>query len=194
MIEGNLVNLRAPEMSDLDRAYRWINDREVTRHLVMRYQMPLLAEEAWLEGRTKQPLSYDNVFFAIETKDGRHIGNMNFHKTQPENRKATLGVMIGEKDCWSQGYGTEAIVTLLRFGFDEMNLNRVDLTVFDGNDRAIACYRKCGFVEEGRLRQDQYTGGRYVDVIIMGVLRDEFYALHGYDDDKTPAEAEQPSG
>jgi RimJ/RimL family protein N-acetyltransferase len=147
--------------------------------MVMRYEMPMLAEEAWLEGRTKQPLAYDNVFFAIDTKDGRHIGSINFHQTQPENRKATLGIMIGEKDCWSQGYGTDAIVTLLRFGFDEMNLNRVDLTVFDGNDRGIACYRKCGFMEEGRLRQERYAGGRYIDVIIMAVLRDEFYALHG---------------
>jgi RimJ/RimL family protein N-acetyltransferase len=97
----------------------------------------------------------------------------------PEERKARLGVMIGEKEYWSKGYGTDAMLTFLRFGFDEMNLNRIDLTVFDGNERAKACYRKCGFVEEGRLRQDRYSRGAYSDTLIMGILRDEFYALHG---------------
>jgi RimJ/RimL family protein N-acetyltransferase len=97
----------------------------------------------------------------------------------PEDRKAGLGIIIGEKEYWSKGYGSDAIVTLLRFAFHEMNLHRVQLSVHDGNDRAKACYRKCGFVEEGRLRQDRFARGRYIDTLIMGVLRDEFRALHG---------------
>ena len=184
MIEGKLVNLRPREMTDLERMHRWINDREVTRYLGVRYQMSLAAEEKWLSDHISQPMAYDRVSFCIETRDGVTIGSIDFHHIVPEERKARLGVMIGEKDYWSKGYGTDAMVTFCRFGFDDMNLNRIDLTVFDGNERAIACYRKCGFVEEGRLRQDRYSRGQYSDTLIMGLLRDEFYALHGASDGK----------
>ena len=179
MLEGTKVNLRAPEMDDLERNTRWVNDREVTRFLALRYEMSQLAEESWLRGRAGQPLSYDNVFFAIDTKDGRHIGNLGLERAVPEDRKAMLGIMIGEKDCWSHGYGTDAIVTLLRFAFDEMNLNKVWLTTYDFNERGQACYRKCGFVDEGRLREARYSEGAYHDELLMSVVRDEFYALHG---------------
>ncbi|MEX2247483.1 MAG: GNAT family protein [Dehalococcoidia bacterium] len=179
MIEGKIVNLRAREMTDLANFTRWINDTEVTRHLSMRYQMSLLAEEKWLSELVSQPMAYDRVAFSIDTKDGVHIGSLNYHIIVPEERKASLGIMIGEKEYWAKGYGTDAIVTLLRFGFDEMNLNRVELRVFADNARAIACYRKCGFVEEGRLRQDRFARGEYTDTHIMGILRDEFYSLHG---------------
>ena len=171
MIEGKLVNLRAPEMGDLERNARWINDREVTQYLSMRYELSMAAEEAWMRDVTGKPLSYDRPFFAIETTDGEHIGNTNLFAVAPEDRKAKLGIMIGEKACWSKGYGSDALRTLLRFAFDEMNLNRVELDVFAFNERAIAAYRKCGFVEEGRRRQALYRGGAYHDVLVMSVLR-----------------------
>ncbi len=179
MIEGTLINLRPLESGDIDRVYAWINDREVTRHLNMRYPISRLAEENWLGERAATPLSYANTWFAIETKDGTHIGNVNFHEVHPENRKGHLGIMIGDRSYWSRGYGADALVTFLRFAFDEMDLRRADLTVDADNARAIACYRKVGFVEEGRLRQARYARGRYVDQLWMGILRAEFEALHG---------------
>ncbi|MEX0749817.1 MAG: GNAT family protein [Dehalococcoidia bacterium] len=184
MIEGTTVNLRAPDMSDLERNHRWINDREVARYLggQARYLMSMAAEEAWMRGVCEQLQSYDRVFLAIETKDGRHIGNTNFFGAIPEQRRAELGIMIGEKECWSQGFGTDALRTLVRFGFDEMNFNRIVLQVFSYNPRAIACYRKLGFVEEVRMRQDMWHEGAYHDTIVMGLLRDEYFAR-----DKEPA-------
>jgi len=174
MIEGTLVNLRAMEMADLERNARWINDREVTRFLSLRYEMSLAAEEAWMRERVTQPVSWQNPSFAIETKDGRHIGNVNLFNVAAEDRKAELGIMIGEKDCWSKGYGSDAVRTLVRFAFDEMNLNRVQLHTYAYNERAIAAYRKAGFVEEGRMRAFHYTEGAYHDAILMSVLREEF--------------------
>lgn len=176
MIEGTLVSLRPPRMSDLERNTRWINDSEVTRFLAVRYGMSEAAEEAWMRDLCAKPGSYDGAFFAIETKDGSHIGNTNLFNVRPEERKAELGIMIGDKTCWSQGYGSGALKTLLTFGFDEMNLNRVQLFVYDFNERAQACYRKVGFVEEGRRRQALYTLGAYHDVLVMSVLRDEWRA------------------
>lgn len=174
MIEGKLVNLRAQEMSDLDRNCRWMNDGEVTRHLNMRYPISMAAEEVWMRERTSGMSGFQNVWYAIETKDGLHIGGINFHSVDPEDRKARLGVAIGDKEHWSRGYGTDAMLTFLRFAFDEMNLHRVDLTVNADNERARACYRKCGFVDEARMRQAVYGGGVYVDQFVMGILRDEF--------------------
>ncbi len=179
MIEGTLVNLRAQDMADLDRNARWVNDREVTRFLNVRYPWPLAAEEVWMRERTSKPLAYGNVHFAIETKGGVHIGSIGFHVAVPEDRKVRLGITIGEKAYWSRGYGADAMLTLMRFGFDEMNLHRIDLTVDEDNARARACYRRCGMVEEVRLRQERYAAGAYREQLVMAILRDEFYALHG---------------
>ena len=178
MLEGKLVRLRAVEMEDLERDFTWVNDREVTRFLSMRYPISRAQEERWIRDRPPNDFS-NGAFFAIETKDGVHIGNTNLMQANPEDRKAALGIMIGDKEYWSNGYGSDATVTLLRFGFGEMNLNRIWLHVFEFNERAQACYKKCGFVEEGRLRQHYYGMGRYWDVIVMGALRDEFAKLHG---------------
>lgn len=179
MIDGKQVRLRALSVDDTDRYVAWFNDPEVTEYLSHRYPMSRESEEGWLRARTSTPLSYDNPNFAIETADGLHIGSVGFHVTRPEDRNARLGIVIGDKRYWSRGYGTDAIVTLLRFAFDEMNLHRVDLTVDGDNARAIACYGKCGFRDEVRMRRERYRHGEYVDQLVMGILRDEFYALHG---------------
>jgi len=179
MLEGRLVKLRSQEMSDAERKHRWVNDREVTATLGNRYEWSLAAEEEFLRSRVSKAPSFADQSFAIETKDGRHIGSIGLHRIAPENRNGELGITIGEKDCWSRGYGTDAIVTLLRFAFGEMNLHRVELHVYADNARGIACYRKCGFVEEVRQRQFRYRAGRWIDGLVMGVLKREFEALHG---------------
>ena len=179
MLEGRLVKLRSQEVSDAERMHRWINDREVTATLGNRYLWSLAAEEEFLRNRVSKAPTFENQSFAIETTEGRHIGSIGLHRIAPENRNGELGIMIGEKDCWSQGYGTDAIITLLRFAFGEMNLHRVELHVYADNARGIACYRKCGFVEEVRQRQFRYRAGRWIDGLVMGVLKREFEALHG---------------
>lgn len=178
MLEGKLVNLRSLEMTDVERGYTWINDREVTRHLAARYPVSRADEERWFGGTPTN--SFEGVRLGIETKDGTHIGNIDLHRGgYPEDRNAGLGIMIGEKPHWSKGYGSDAIVTLLRFAFGEMNLNRVWLTVDARNERAVTCYLKCGFQEEARGRQDRFAEGAYHDTLVMGVLRDEFVSQHG---------------
>ncbi len=178
MLEGKLVRLRALEAADLDREYRWVNDEEVIGYLSsIRYPMSRADEERWLSDRPANGFA-GGVTLAIETKDGTRIGNLGLQQINPEDRKAGLGIMIGDKSYWSKGYGTDAITTLLAFAFGEMDLHRVWLTTLEYNERAIACYRKCGFREEARLRRDVFRHGRYWDFIVMGVLREEFEALH----------------
>jgi RimJ/RimL family protein N-acetyltransferase len=179
VITGKLSRLRPIEPGDLENYFLWMNDPEVKEYLNQRYFLSREAEREWLAERTKKPLSYDNLHFAIDTLDGRHIGSLGFHETAPEDRKATLGIVIGDKEFWSRGYGADAISAVLRFAFDEMHLHRVDLEVDERNGRAIACYQKVGFFEEGRKRQHRYSRGRYWDTLVMSILEDEFRKRHG---------------
>jgi RimJ/RimL family protein N-acetyltransferase len=179
MYEGRIVRLRALEPTDAERAFKWINDREVTQFLMARYPMSLAAERDWITNASK-PSEFGEARFAIETKDEQvHIGMCGLHRATPEDRHCELGIMIGDKSYWNGGYGTDAMLTVLRFAFDQMNLHKVALGVFDFNERAQTVYRRCGFVEEGRAREEVFKNGRYIDVVRMSVLRREFEALHG---------------
>jgi len=171
MLKGERVTLRAIEREDIPRFLRWLNDPEVTRYLTISMPLSREEEERWFE---QQLGDRNRKVLAIETESGEHIGNISLEDIDWKNRRATLGIVIGEKERWGQGYGTDAIRTLLRFAFEELNLNRVQLDVFDFNERARRCYRRCGFREEGILRQAHYTEGRYHDVVRMAILRSDW--------------------
>ena len=175
MLEGKLVNLRAVRDADAPAFRRWLNDQEIARYMGDRYPLP--AEAAAARSQAATMGSFESVRLAIETKGGQHIGGVNIFDSSPEVRSAQIGVLIGEREYWSRGYGSDAVRTALRFAFDEMNLNRVFLQVWSFNERAIAAYRKLGFTEEARMRDDVYTMGGYHDNVIMSILRDEFAAV-----------------
>jgi RimJ/RimL family protein N-acetyltransferase len=175
LIQGNLVRLRARDLSDAERAYAWINDWEVARFLLLRYPQSLEEEREWLRSTPRS--GFHGLHLAIDTLDGVHIGNIDLRDVQPENRTAEIGVMIGDKRYWSRGYGSDAVRTLARFAFRMMNLQRVHLRTYEYNLRAQAAFKRAGFQVEGRLRRHLYTEGRYWDVILMGCLREEFEAI-----------------
>ncbi|MDW5564093.1 MAG: GNAT family protein [Methanomassiliicoccus sp.] len=166
MLDGDLVRLRAIEQGDLPTFVKWINDPEVTEYLQFEPPMSLEDEVTWYHHMIR---SKDRAF-AIETLDGRLIGNIGLIGLDWRNRRTDLGIMIGEKDAWSRGYGTDAITVMLRYLFGEFGLNRVGLYVDVGNQRAIRCYEKCGFQREGVVRAHRFKDGRYVDSALMSVL------------------------
>lgn len=171
MIKGDRIYLRAVETTDLDACLRWINDPEVTRYLMVgTFPISRLAEQGWVE-RAARGESPRDRHFAICLIDGdRHIGNAGLHGIDWPNRVAELGIMIGEKDCWSQGLGTDVMRTLVDFSFQQINLRRLFLRVYGHNHRAIRCYEKAGFQHEGRLRAHTFKEGRYVDDLFMGIF------------------------
>jgi len=85
-----------------------------------------------------------------------------------------IGIMIGEKEFWNLGYGTDAIETLLRYLFYELAMNRVYLIADERNARALHCYEKLGFKKEGILRQNRYKNGVYTNDVMMSLLKDEW--------------------
>lgn len=170
-IAGKKVRLRAIERSDIPAFVRWLNDPEVTQYLQIYMPLSLAQEERWFEDQLEQ---HDQSIFGIETLDGKLIGNVALVHIDWKNRRAGLGVMLGEKEYWGQGYGTDAITALLGFAFKQMNLHTVHLTTYEYNKRAIRCYEKCGFKLEGCMRQAHFYNGQYHDELVMGVLREEF--------------------
>jgi len=171
MISGEKVVLRALEPEDAELGHRWMNDPEVTRFLSMRFPLSMLQERKWAE-QERDPMRDFTVI--IETLDGQPIGSCGLHGINAADRCAGLGISIGEKEYWSQGYGTDAMLTLCGFGFTQMNLHRIFLHVLAANARGIRCYEKCGFVHEGRLREAIFRHGSYHDVLAMGILAHEY--------------------
>jgi RimJ/RimL family protein N-acetyltransferase len=170
VFEGALVRLRAVEEDDLARLNRLIWDPDVTRTLGLVWPEPVAGTRAWWERIRKDA---DSSAFAIETIPGELIGGCGLHEIDASARSAILGIWIAGSH-WGRGYGTDAVRCLCRFGFREMNLQRIGLSVFEGNDRGRKAYEKVGFVVEGRRRRDKLIGGRLVDVYEMGLLVDDF--------------------
>ena len=165
--------MRPLERADLPRAVTWFNRPEVRRNLLRLWPMSIVEEEQWFDANSGN--AWPRIY-AIITSEGEHIGTVGVHDVDWRSRSAEIGIMIGEPAYWGQGYGTETLRALLRHLFDQMGLNRVMLSVFADNPRAIRCYEKCGFVLEGRLRQAIFRDGSYVDELVMAVLRADYLA------------------
>lgn len=170
MILGERVILRAIEREDLPNYVEWLNDTRVQEYFGSLVPMSQTQEEKWYENML-QDSSQCN--FAIEY-EGRHVGGAGFCHIDGRNRSAEVGLFVGIPELWDQGLGRDALQSLLRFGFEEMNLNRICLRVFAENERGIHLYEKVGFQHEGRLRQAEFRYGRYHDLLWMSVLRDEW--------------------
>ncbi len=167
LYEGQKVRLRALERADLPHCVEWFKDPEVREFIFLDKPMSLAEEEKWYEEQLKRT---NERVFAIETVRGKYIGNLGLLKIDTKNRHAEIGIFIGDKASWGKGYGTDAIKQGLRYAFEELNLHKVYLTHFANNARGRRCYEKCGFVQEGVLRDHAFKGGRYHDHPIMGVI------------------------
>ncbi len=175
MIYGERIRLRHIEREDLPKFVAWLNDPEVREGLSLYLPLSQAEEEQWFENMLKSPPpERPLVIEAKSDKDWKTIGNSGFHNIDWRNRSGELGIVIGEKTYWNKGYGTEVIGLLLRHGFTTLNLHRIYLRVFQNNKRAIRAYEKAGFIHEGRQRQAEFQDGKYLDVILMSVLKDEW--------------------
>jgi len=178
-IVGERIVLREYRREDLPHMRVWVNDEGITRYLSHIFLPPqtMPMTENFLE----RVLSgqHGNYHFVIADKETLgYIGQIDLFSVHAVNRTAEMGIVIGSADRQNQGIGAEAVMLLLRFAFLRANLNRIDLWVNADNARAIRCYEKCGFVREGVRRQCHFEGGRYVDNVLMGVLRNEWVCSH----------------
>ncbi|MBC7318676.1 GNAT family N-acetyltransferase [Candidatus Bipolaricaulota bacterium] len=174
MFYGKDLRLRAIEREDIPRFLRWFNDPEVRQFVVMHEPLSRAKEEKWFEEHLSRA---DEIILAIEVlveDEWTHIGNIGLHRIDLKNRTAVLGIVIGEKNFWGQGYGREAIRVLLRYAFFELGLNRVELETFEFNTRAIRCYEALGFKKVGVRRRAFFRDGKFHNLILMDLLAEEF--------------------
>jgi len=166
------VALTPLSTDDLSTLAAWINEREQV--LFNAPYKPVHEEQhkAWFQSIHQRN---DLVIFGIRLlHDNKLIGSCQLHGINHVHRSAELQIRIGDTSQRGQGYGMEAVRLLQEFAFKDLNLHRVYLHVFSTNKAAIRLYEKVGFVREGLLRQAAYIDGRYVDVVVMGILREEY--------------------
>lgn len=164
--------LRNKRMSDARNDYRWQSDPELAR---LDAAPPLdckfdefLSEYA---GELMYPPS-NRRSFAIETTQGKHIGNCVYYNVNEDGGEAELGIMIGDRHYWNKGYGSAAVRALLTHVFRHTSLTRVHLKTLVDNARAQKCFKKCGFQPCGELERDSYR------FLLMDQTRDQWLRRH----------------
>ena len=170
---GSKCYLSPCQMEDAEKWVEWFNNPEVSLLLGDEAYRPYSLEKARedLAGIIRD----QSHIFTIVTLDGdQPIGRGLLFAIDHIDRRAMLGIAIGEKEYWGQGYGTEATRLLVDYGFNLLNLNNIMLGVFAFNQRAIAFYKKVGFKEIGWRRQARIIGGQKYDVLLMDILAEEF--------------------
>jgi len=174
MLKGEKVMLRGIRRDDLPRLWAFNNDVEVELASGGDPPFPQALERAYADyDAAVGKGGRDGMSFAIEA-DATFIGQCALFNYSEYAQTCELGITIGDKAYWGRGYGRDAIRLLLDYAFRLRGLRRVYLTVFGNNARAIKAYAVCGFVEEGRLRRHVWSNGDYVDLVYMGILREEW--------------------
>ncbi len=167
-LSGRIVNLRPFAKTDLPTLVRWVNDPEVRDFVSIVFPQTEKAEEEWLN---KLGSNHDNITLAIETKDGVLIGSMGLHKIHWVNRNGTTGALIGEKEYWGKGFGTDAKMILLDYAFNSLGLHKICSEVIAFNERSLRYSLHCGYRVEGRKIDHIFKYGRYWDLIQLGLFK-----------------------
>jgi len=171
LIEGSRLFLRDLTVADVTDSYvHWMNDPEVVQFTESRFSAHTHESiRAYVERITSDP-AY--VFLAIVLKDGnRHIGNIKLGPIDTQHRCGDVGIIIGEKDCWGEGYATEAIALLVDYAFSALSLRTVTAGCYSNNPASKKAFLKAGFSIDG-VRKDYYTSnGEHVDSILLGIRK-----------------------
>ena len=168
---GDRIYLSPRNSGDAEIFTEWLNDFETTDYIGMSGNlMSLDGEKDFLE-KNNNPVA---IFVIVTLEDDRMIGTVSLENINRTNRTATLGIFIGDKSYRNNGYGPEAILLILEYGFRYMNLYNIGLDLIECNTRAFKCYERCGFKEYGRRRKCKFINGHYYDCISMDILADEF--------------------
>jgi RimJ/RimL family protein N-acetyltransferase len=173
LIESERICLRAVSLADANENYQcWLNTPEITRFLESRFHPTSLEQlQNYVKGMSEDSR---NFFLAIILKrDERHVGNIKLGPVDWIHRTAELGILIGERDCWGQGYATEAIKAVVEFAFDTLNLHKITAGAYSANEGSIKAFQKAGFEIEGVRKEQFYCEGKYLDGVLLGRLRDQ---------------------
>lgn len=170
-IEGERLYLRGLTLDDASEKYLgWMHDPAVMQYLESRFYPHSL--ESLRDFISQMQHDRNNVFLAMVLKDGdRHIGNIKLGPINWIHRFADIGLLIGEKDCWGKGYGTEAIRLLTHYAFNILNLHHLTAGCYSTNQGSARAFLKAGWQQEGLRPSYFFCNGSYVDEILLGITR-----------------------
>lgn len=173
MLKGNSVYLRSVEKRDISILCEYIDDDEVRKYdggytIIPSMETLMATFEKLTHGSTQ--------YLSIINEKGVLVGYITYKEHKDTINVYTIGITIGSK-FWARGYGTDSIKIILDYLFMYKGAERIELEVVDYNKRAIKCYKRCGFVQEGIKRKKYFSKGTYHDEIIMGILKSEYYKL-----------------
>ncbi|QAS53451.1 GNAT family N-acetyltransferase [Halobacillus litoralis] len=171
MLVNNSIRIRPIMLEDITILNKWKNDHSVFRNLGGGFKPVSIDQQRnWMDNMID--MNGNNKRFIIEIKNGVPIGMVGLYNINHINRNCEFGIYIGEKEHNGKGYGTSATELMLDFAFNNLNLNKIKLLVNEGNP-AINLYKRLKFNQVGKMSQERFIDGEYVDVIIMEKLKDE---------------------
>lgn len=177
--QGQRIRLRGIEPEDAETFHRWNFDSETAR--LVDFVWPptsLVGTRAWAQRMATQEFKDDIMHSAIEDQQANLVGIINSHSTNRRTGAFGYGIAIGE-EYRGRGYGSEAVILLLRYFFEELRYQKATVTVYACNPASIALHEKLGFQLEGRLRRTVYTKGQFFDELFYGMLWEEFFERYG---------------
>jgi RimJ/RimL family protein N-acetyltransferase len=175
-IKGSHVTLRAIEEKDLKLLNSWANDPEIQR-LLGGWHFPTGMEDQkkWLS--TLSPSSCHQRF-AIDTEDLGLIGTANLVDIDWKNRNAFHGMLLGDKNIRGRGFGIDTVMSIMKYSFEELGLERLDGSIIEYNEASIKLYvEKCGWKIEGIKKNWYFRSNKFWDKIIVGITKDDYLNL-----------------
>lgn len=174
-ILGKCVTLRAMQKRDMELICNMFNDPEL-EDAVVGWAFPLSLEQQnkWFENNLCDNC---NFRFIIETPDDGAVGVATLINIDWKNRHAEHGIKLANKERRSKGIGTDSVMAIMRYAFDELGMNRLDGSWFSDNTASKGMYMKCGWREEGIKREYVYKRGVYRDLVEVGILASDYYKL-----------------
>jgi len=164
--EGELVRLvPLDKEKHLENAVRWLNDPEVTQFLLIGdFPLTKVAEEKYFDSHGE--MNENDVAWAVETLHGKHIGFSGLHQINHMHKTAISGTVLGDKESWGQGYGTDAARTRARYAFDVLGLRLIMSAILEGNERSLRMQETVGYQVVGRIPKRFWKRGQFRDEII----------------------------
>ncbi len=176
ILETRRFILRCPEPTDAERIYEYRNNPEVVRFLGgFSPAMSMKSVHEWIEYHRNR--NDDIVWIIADKKDNLCLGHLGLYKLNHRLQLAEFAICIGIQEAWGKGVGKEVTSAVMAYGFNELHLEQIRLDVLETNHRAIRLYENIGFQHDGRLRRNQFRDGRYVDSLIMSLLKCEWKPL-----------------
>ncbi|MGO1468950.1 MAG: UDP-4-amino-4,6-dideoxy-N-acetyl-beta-L-altrosamine N-acetyltransferase [Tissierella sp.] len=166
------IYLSPLEKEHIETVRQWRNDPDIRKYFFSSHFINKLQQDEWFERYSRDN---SQVSFAILNKDdNKIIGTIGLSKIDHYHQRAEMGTMIGDKNSWGKGVGSEATNLIVEYAFNNLNLQKVYCYIADDNIGSIKKNEKVGFKKEGNLRKHAFINGTFKDVTMMAILKEDY--------------------